>query len=79
MPAAYEGRVDSLFVDGRPSALGPVRPGRHAVEFHPEFVEGDEDLLDFAAVHTFVNGGAVYASGPDQMPDENPLAALFRY
>ena len=79
VPAAYEGRVDSLFVTVGLQRWGRFDPAAHAVELHPDFVEGDEDLLDFAAVHTFVNGGAVYASGPDQMPDKNPLAALFRY
>ena len=79
VPAAYEGRVDSLFVTVGLQHWGRFDPESHAVEVHPEFIEGDEDFLDFAAIHTFVNGGAVYASGPDQMPDGNPLAAIFRY
>lgn len=36
------------------------------------------DLLDFAAVHTFLNGGTVYAVNPPEMPDDGPVAALFR-
>jgi hypothetical protein len=40
---------------------------------------GDEDLLDSAAVHTFLNGGTVYAVEPVEVPDEATLAAVFRY
>ena len=40
---------------------------------------GDEDLLDFAAIHTLFNGGTVYAVDPDEVPGGTPLAAVFRY
>jgi hypothetical protein len=46
---------------------------------HAEAEPGDEDLLDLAAVHTFLNGGMVYAVEPEQMPSYATLAALFRY
>jgi hypothetical protein len=35
--------------------------------------------FDFAAVHTYLNGGTVYALKPKEMPDETSLAAVFRY
>jgi hypothetical protein len=41
--------------------------------------DGSGDLLDFAAAHTFLNGGTVYAVNPPEMPDDGPVAALFRY
>jgi hypothetical protein len=38
-----------------------------------------EDLLDFAAVQTFLNGGTVYAVEPEKVSAETPLAAVLRY
>jgi hypothetical protein len=46
---------------------------------HREVKPGDEDLLDFAAVHTLLNRGTVYAVELKKVPDEAPLAAVFRY
>lgn len=40
---------------------------------------GDEDLLDFAALHTFLNRGAVYVLKPEDMPDSGAVAAVLRY
>jgi hypothetical protein len=37
---------------------------------------GDEDLLDLAAVQTYLNGGAVYAVAHDRMPAAAPVAAI---
>lgn len=79
VPAAYDGRVDSLFIAVGVQRWGRFNPATRELELHPEFAEGDEDLLDFGAVHTFLNGGSVYAAGPDPMPGQGPLAALFRY
>lgn len=79
VPAAYYGRVDTLFV-----ALGTRRWG----QFDPETGElirhdrqrnGSGDLLDLAAVQTLANGGTVYAVPVDAMPDETALAAVLRY
>jgi len=46
---------------------------------HEEAEPGDEDLLDFAAMQTLLNGGIVYAVEPQKVPDEALLAAVFRY
>ena len=41
--------------------------------------EGD-DLLDLAAVRTFMNGGTVYALEDELLPAAaKPVAAIFRY
>lgn len=50
-----------------------------AVDLHPEPEPDDEDMLDFAAIHTLLNGGKVYAVKPDQVPNGAPAAAIFRY
>jgi len=40
---------------------------------------GDEDLLEFAAIQTPLNGGTVYWVGAEKMPEPAPFAAMFRY
>jgi len=79
VPAACEGRIDILFVAVGVQQWGFFDPDKHVVHIHVEPEPGDEDLLDLAAVHTFLNGGTVYALKLEEMPDETPLAALFRY
>ncbi len=79
-PAAVHGRIESLFV-----AVGVQSWGR----FDPESgratlreagrLDGDEDLLDFAAIHTFLNGGAVFAVEPEEVPGRAAVAAVLRY
>jgi len=49
------------------------------VQLHREAQPGDADLLDFAAIQTYIQGGDVYAVKPNHVPDEAPLAAVFRY
>jgi hypothetical protein len=79
VPAAYYGQVDRLFVAVGVQCWGTFDPATHAVHWHSEAQTGDEDLLDFAAVHTLLNSGTVYAVAPEYVPDIRPLAAIFRY
>ncbi|MGZ3613375.1 MAG: baeRF7 domain-containing protein [Thermodesulfobacteriota bacterium] len=79
VPAAYDGRIDILFVALGVQQWGIFDPDKHVVHFHLDAEPGDEDLLDLAAIHTYLNGGTVYPLKPEEMPDETPLAALFRY
>jgi hypothetical protein len=75
--AAYHAGVEILHV-----AVGVHQWGTFdgsTVHLHEECEPGDEDLLDFAAVHTLLNGGTVYAVKPELIPDEGPLAAILRY
>jgi len=77
--AAYYGRVDQLFVALDAQQWGSFDPEANTVETHSEAEPGDQDLLDAAAIQTFLNGGVVYAVEPGQVPDEAPMAAVFRY
>lgn len=79
IPASVFSRVDKLFVPIGQHLWGHYDPDANAVELHDEERAGDDDLLDFAAVHTYLNGGTVHALQPDNMPVEGPLAATFRY
>jgi hypothetical protein len=79
LPAAHDGRVDFLFVAVGVQQWGTFDPITFSIHLHKEPGPGDEDLLDFAALHTLLNGGTVYAVNPEEVPDGAPLAAVFRY
>jgi hypothetical protein len=79
VPAAYYGRVDQLFVAVGVQKWGSFDPDNNTIDVHSEAELGDEDLLDSAAIQTILNGGTVYAVEPEKVPDEAPLAAVFRY
>jgi hypothetical protein len=79
VPAAYYGRVEELFVAVGVQQWGSFNPETSTIDLHPEAQPGDEDLLNAAAIQTLLNGGTVYAVEPEKVPDETPLAAVFRY
>jgi hypothetical protein len=76
--AATAGRVDVLFVT-EGERWGRFEAERGAVAVHDRAEPGDEDLLDLAATRTLRSRGSVYVKAPDRMPDEGPVAAVFRY
>jgi hypothetical protein len=77
--AAHHGRVDTLFVALGRQVWGAFDPEADTVVIHDQAQPGDLDLLDLAAAETLLKGGAVFAVEPDQVPDQGPLAAIFRY
>jgi hypothetical protein len=79
IPAAYQGRVESLFVAEGAGQWGRFDPVSYEIAFHDEEEQGDEDLLNLAALQSFMNAGAVYLTNPAKMPDNSPAAAVFRY
>jgi hypothetical protein len=82
VPAAYCGRVESLFVAVGYQQWGTFDPDTDRVYLHQSAEPGDEDLLDLAVVQTLLHGGNVYTVNLEEMPDDpkhGPLAAVFRY
>lgn len=79
VPAAFNGQVDTLFVALNAHRWGTFDARSMEVELHREPEAGDDDLVDFAAVQTFLNGGNVYALKPGSMPGKHSLAAILRY
>lgn len=77
--AAYYQRVDSLLVAVGQQQWGLFDPTSETVYLHPEKEAGDEDLLDFVAAHTLLNGGTVYAVPFEQIPYSTAVAAIYRY
>lgn len=76
---AYYGRVDQLFVAVGIQQWGRFNADANEVTIHAEAEPGDEDLLNAAAVQTVLNGGTVFAVEPNHVPDDAPVAAVFRY
>jgi hypothetical protein len=77
--AANFGRVDTLIVP-----LGVHRWGHYDTQNNKVVLEADkkpenEDLLDFAAMHTLVNSGKVFTVQPENLPGDGDLAAILRY
>lgn len=78
--AAFDGRVDTLFVAETDERWGHFDPAEREVQHYDEPQNGAEDLLDYAAVRTFMNGGTVYALEGDRLPEAaGSVAAIFRY
>jgi hypothetical protein len=77
--AAYYGRIDQLFVALDTQKWGNFDPQANQLALHAEAEPGDDDLLNAAAIQTLLTGGTVYAVEADQVPEQAPLAAVFRY
>ena len=79
IPGCAYGQVDTLFVPVGEHRWGRFDPDTNTVEVHEEQKAGDGDLLNYAAVSAYLNGGTVHALTPDKMPGGRSLAATFRY
>jgi hypothetical protein len=79
VPAAVHGRVGLLFVATGRQSWGVFDTDKGTVELHRKMTAGSEDLLETAAIQTFLNGGSVFILPPEKMPDARDLIAVFRY
>ena len=79
IPAAVQGRVETLFVAAGVQQSGVFNPATNEVEIHDQPEPGDEYLLDLAAVQTYLKGGTVYVVEPEKVPGGTSAAAVLRY
>jgi release factor family 7 len=77
--AAYDGRIESLFLQADQEQWGTFNPVTRALHIHLPARFNDDDLLDVAAAQTLLHGGSVYVVERADMPDAEPLAAVLRY
>jgi hypothetical protein len=77
--AAVDGRVDTLFVALETHRWGRLDSATREIDIASELGDESEDLLDRAAVETFLHGGTVYAVDESRVPGTGVLAALLRY
>ena len=71
--------MESLFVALGVQVWGEFERDTNTIHIREEPQPGDGDLLDLAAIQTFLKGGTVYAVEQEKMPGSAPLAAVFRY
>jgi hypothetical protein len=79
VPAADEGRVESLFIARKAESWGCYEPDLRHLELHETREPGDEDLLDRAAARTLANGGEVHVLPYAEMPPGRVAVAALRY
>ncbi len=79
LAAAHQGRVYKLLVVLGVQVWGNYSPEEGTLELHEEPAAGSGDLLDLAAIQTILNGGQVYIVERQLMPDDLPIAAVFRF
>jgi hypothetical protein len=84
--AAYFQRVDTLFLLANSPIWGTFDMENNQVQIHNTYHPGDKELINFAAMHTFLNGGTVYDISEGDMSEngagvtsDSAMAALLRY
>jgi hypothetical protein len=77
--AACDGRVGLLFIATGHKQWGIFDPESKDVQLHQKMEPGSEDLLDSSAIRTLLNGGTVFSLPQEKMPDDKPIATVFRY
>lgn len=80
LPAAFQGKIDTLFIENGKDIFGVYDDKKHKVEVreNPEFT--NVSLLNMAAIKTFLQGGKVYVLDRDDMPNPySKVNALFRF
>jgi hypothetical protein len=85
VPAAHDGRIETLFAASGVRRWGTYDPVPREVRVRTNGSDGaapapgEEDLVDLAAVQTFLHGGEVYVGDPGAVPGGGETAAIFRY
>lgn len=77
--AARHGRVDRLFLCEAGPLWGWFDERHDRIVAHRDPAPDDDDLLDYAAVMTLRQGGAVTLVDRGQLPPAGPAAAILRY
>ncbi len=77
--SSVAGRIAALFVDTGVQKWGQYDPVSGRVEVHSGQQSVDEDLLEAAFAHAYLNGASVYGLSLEEMPTQSGAAAVFRY
>lgn len=79
LPACVYSRVDTLFVPSGQYRWGRFDPETNTIEVHDSKHPGDGDLLNYAAIKSYLSGADVHVLRPGNMPGGRSIAAVFRY
>ena len=77
--AAVDGRIETLFVANSVRQWGTFDVEKRVIDLQDAAHPNNEDLLDLAAVQTYLNGGTVYVVKPGEVAGGGLLAAVLRY
>lgn len=80
IPAAIQGKVDTLFVQKNEDLFGTYHRTKGCLILDGHKETGNISLLNMAVINTFLQGGNVYILEADEMPFKNrTMNALFRF
>jgi hypothetical protein len=80
VPAAVNGKIDTLFVENGADEFGVFDQQTNRLMFRKETELNNDSLADLTAVNTFLQGGNVFFLAPEEMPDQGQtMNALLRY
>ena len=80
VPAAFHGQIETLITRNGAHVWGNFNSEKSHIEVYDEERMESKDLIEIAAAHTLLNGGAVYNLEEDQMPQGvQNVAAIKRY
>jgi hypothetical protein len=79
LQAVYARRIDTLLVAATDDYWGCIDAAQGAITPHTQRQVGDEELLNWAVIHTLQQGGAVYPLQPLILSHAAPIAALLHF
>ncbi|WP_029033226.1 hypothetical protein [Salinimicrobium terrae] len=80
IPAIYEGKVDTLFLQNREDIWGDYNEKMASVDVHGERRNGSLSLMNLAAVKVIEQNGKVYLIEEEFMPNkDSKMNAVYRY
>ncbi len=79
LPAAAQGRIETLFLRAGADRWGYFHPETGALSQHDEYEATDQELLNLAAIHTLRGDGEIYLLDAQEMPVAASSAAILRY
>lgn len=80
LPAAFEGRIEALFLSEGKEQYGTYDGKTHQVQLHNEKTGENVALMNLAAIQTFLHNGAVFQVDTENLPlSGTDINALYRY
>ncbi len=79
LPAAHDGRVDTLLVAADAERWGRYDPDRRRLDVHEQPAPDDDELVNLATVVSYRQGAAVHRLPQEEMPHKETAVALLRY
>jgi len=77
--AAHDGQIDVLLAARHQKKWGLFDAEKRQVMLHDQPETGDDELIDLTAVQTLLHSGTVYLLPQENMPRQQPVAAIFRF